>query len=119
MSALPGLVGRMAQECTLLRPRATEDGHGGIVTEWEDGGTFKAAVSATGPTAEESVATRPDSTATCTLTCPRGTALSFHDRVRTADGRELVVTSEARDRHAPGVATFSFERYECEEAHDG
>lgn len=119
MSALPGLVGRMAQECTLLRLKPVPDGHGGTVDEWEEAGTFEAAVSATGPTGQTSVASRQDSVASCVLTCPRGTGLAFHDRVRTADGRLLLVVSEAKDRHTPDAASFAFERHDCEEVTDG
>lgn len=118
MSALPGLIGRMAQQCQLLRLEAVPDGHGGTLRDWRLAGTFEAAVSAVGDTSGEAMATRPDSRATCTLTAPRGTALLFHDRVRTSDGRLLSVISEAKDRHTPVPASFSFERYECEEAID-
>lgn len=119
MSALPGLIGRMSQRCVRMRHCAAQDAHGGIRDTWEEAGTFEAAVSATGPTSQTALATRPESVATCTLTCARGTGLAFHDRVRTSDGRLLLVTSEAKDRHTPECASFSFERYECEEAIDG
>lgn len=95
------------------------DGHGGVSRSWADAGTFEAAVSATGPTNALAVATRPDSVAECTLTAPLGTGLAFHDRVRCADGRVLLVISEAKDRHTPAPASFGFERYECEEVVNG
>lgn len=119
MSALPGLIGRMSQTCARLVPEPVPDGHGGVRTTWREAGEFQAAVSATGGTDETDVATRPDSVAACVLTCPRGIGLAFHDRVRTSDGRLLLVTSEAKDRHTPTPATFEFERLECEEVVDG
>lgn len=114
--ALPGLIGRMAKKCIRLVPEVEQDGHGGTKTIWREAATFKGAVSAVGDTNDESVATRPDSAAECTLTAPMGTGLAFHDRVRTSDGRLLVVVSEAKDRHTPAPATFAFERYTCQEA---
>ena len=75
-------------------------------------------MSATGPTNALQLAGRPDAVAQCTMTCPLGTALSLHDRVRCSDGRTLRIMSEAPARHTPGVASFAFERYECEEVAD-
>ena len=112
-AGLTGLVARMAQRCTLLVRTESDDGEGGTVESWAD-----AAVSATGPTNAVQLAGRPDAVAQCTMTCPLGTALGLHDRVRCADGRTLRIMSEAPARHTPGVASFAFERYECEEVAD-
>jgi head-tail adaptor len=117
-AGLTGLVARMAQRCTLLVRTEADDGEGGTVESWAGGRTFDAAVSTTGPTNALQLAGRPDAVAQCTMTCPRGTALHLHDRVRCADGRTLRVMSEAPARHTPGVASFAFERYECEEVAD-
>lgn len=117
-AGLTGLVARMAQRCTLLVRAEEDDGEGGTVESWADGRTIDAAVSTTGPTNALQLAGRPDAVAQCTMTCPRGTALHLHDRVRCADGRTLRIMSEAPARHTPDAASFAFERYECEEVAD-
>lgn len=115
---MTGLISAMSQMCTRLVLVEEEDGSGGCIASWKPAGEFMAAVSATGATNALQVATRPDSKAKCMLTCDPVVKLAFHDRVKTSDGRLLLVVSEAKDRHTPACASFSFVRYECEEVVD-
>lgn len=112
---MTGLIAAMSQTCTRLVLVEQDDGSGGCIASWKPAGEFMAAVSATGATNALQVATRPDSKAKCTLTCDPVVKLAFHDRVKTSDGRLLLVVSEGKDRHTPSCASFSFVRYECEE----
>ncbi|EMZ42706.1 MULTISPECIES: hypothetical protein [Atopobium] len=115
---MTGLIAAMSQMCTRLVLIEEEDASGGCVASWKPANKFVAAVSATGATNPLQIATRPDSQAKCTLTCDPVVELAFHDRVKTSDGRLLLVVSEAKDRHTPVCASFSFVRYECEEVVD-
>ena len=115
---MTGLLAKMAQKCTRLTLIEEDDGSGGCISSWKPSGEFMAAVSATGATNKLEIATRPDSQAKCTLTCDPAVKLAFHERVKTSDGRMLLVVSEGKDRHTPACASFQFARYECEEAVD-
>lgn len=112
---MTGLIAAMSQTCTRLVLVEQDDGSGGTVSSWKPSDEFMAAVSATGATNALQMATRPDSKAKCTLTCDPVVKLAFHDRVKTSDGRLLLVVSEGKDRHTPSCASFSFARYDCEE----
>lgn len=100
----------MSEPCATLLRTVESDSEGGFTEEWEQGGTFNAAI-------VERAAKRSDIADKITeetswkVTSDR--PLLFHEIFkRLSDGKTFRATSNGMDGAAPGVASFGF--FQCE-----
>lgn len=110
-----GLMNDFVVDCTILTKTRTPDGEGGWRTVWQDGETFKAAITHDA-TLNARVAEASGMTSTYTVTTEKGKPLDFHDVFRReTDGQIFRVTSDGTDRQTPGRATFDVAQVSAQE----
>lgn len=104
--AFPGLMEDFAETCTLMVKTRRSDGEGGWVTVWEEGETFRAAITHDS-TINARVAEAEGMSSTYTVTTEKGQPLDFHDVFRReSDGQVFRVTSDGTDKMTPDRASF-------------
>lgn len=102
-------------KCTMQVKTEVPDGQGGVVTSFNDGSVFQAAI-IKNSSAVERVAEKQGITASYTITTPSTVSLKFHDIFkRNSDNKTFRVISNALDSNPPKVATFSFNQVNAEE----
>lgn len=102
-------------DCTIQTKSTASDGQGGVITTWDKGSTFKAAI-VKNTTAAERIAEKQGIKASYTITTPSTVSLKFHDIFkRDSDSKLFIVTSDDTDSKPPAVATFEFNQVTAEE----
>ena len=94
------------EPCRLLEKKRVPDGEGGLMTSWQDGPEFMAAV-VCDQNMEARVAEKEGVTSLYTVTCAKGAKLDYHYVFkRLGDGKIFRVTSDGDDKKTPERASF-------------
>ena len=103
------------EKCTILDKKTTSDGYGGVITTWEDGADFNAAI-VYDTSMQARVAEKQGVTAMYTVTTPKNTNLQYHDVFRRfSDGKIFRVTSDGDDNKTPASAGLNMRQVTAEE----
>lgn len=103
------------EPCTLVEKKRVPDGEGGLITNWEDGAQFEAAV-VRDNSLEARVAQSQGVTGIYTVTTRRGVILGYHDTFRrNRDGKVFRVTSDGADNATPKGAGLDMRQVSAEE----
>lgn len=112
---LLSLLTQIMVDCTILNHIRTNDPYGGYKETWDDGATFKAAISKDGST-EAEIAERQELGEIYTVVTSREFVLNYHDVFkRDSDGAVFRVTSNSQDSHPAStiqINKVSAERWE-------
>lgn len=102
-------------DVVMLEKKRASDGEGGFVTKWEEGATFKAAI--TFDTSMEARAAEVQGVKSLyTVTVSKNAKLEYHDVFRRiSDGKVFRVTSDGDDKVTPAAASFQFSQVTAEE----
>lgn len=99
----------------LVEKKRVPDGEGGLITTWEDGAFFEAAVSFDN-SLQARVAQSQGVTGVYTVTTRRSVILGYHDTFkRKRDGRIFRVTSNGEDMATPTSAGLDMRQVSAEE----
>lgn len=103
------------EECMILDKTTQSDGYGGIITSWDDGAEFDAAI-----TFDTSMPARIGAhdgvTSRYTVLTYKMITLQYNDYFRRIrDGKLFRVTSDGDDRYTPASATLDLRQVEAEE----
>lgn len=110
-----GLMNEFTEDCTLMERTRVPDGEGGWTSTWDDGMTFRAAITHD-TTLQARVAESGGMRSTYTVTTERAMPLDFHDVFRRdRDGQVFRVTSDGTDKQTPDSATFQVSQVTAEE----
>lgn len=100
---------------TIIDRITTDDGYGGVVTEWIDGAPFQGALVYDSSTTMK-VAQAAGSTSSYTLTVRKNVNLDFHTVIRReSDGHTYRILSNSDDRKTPESARLNMLQYAAEE----
>lgn len=100
------LIDVMMDDVVMMDKTTVSDGMGGVIRQWSEGATFKAAVVKNSSLAAR-VAEKEGVTELYTVTVDKGVELDFHDVfMRVSDGAIFRVTSNIVDSQTPSVASF-------------
>lgn len=100
------LIDAMKDDMVMMDKITVSDGMGGVIRQWVEGATFKAAV-VKDSTLAARVAEKQGVTEVYTVTVDKGIELDFHDVFkRVKDGMVFRVTSNVMDSETPVVASF-------------
>ena len=99
--------------CTLVEKTRVPDGEGGWTTAWADGIGFEAAI-VLNSSINARIAEAEGVTGVYTVTTDRNVELDFHDAFRRDSDGQVFRVTKVNDP-TPGVATFQFNQYQCEE----
>jgi len=100
---------------TIIDRITTDDGYGGVVTEWKDGASIQGAL-VFDSSSEMKVAQSLGSTAAYTLTVRKNINLDYHSVIRReSDGHIFRILSNSDDRKTPKSAGLNMLQYSAEE----
>lgn len=100
---------------TIIDRITTDDGYGGVITEWRDGASIQGAL-VFDSSSEMKVAQSLGSTAAYTLTVRKNINLDYHTVIRREiDGHIFRVLSNSDDRKTPKSAGLNMLQYSAEE----
>ena len=100
---------------TIIDRVTTDDGYGGVITEWRDGASIQGAL-VFDSSSEMKVAQSLGSTAAYTLTVRKNINLDYHTVIRReSDGHIFRVLSNSDDRKTPKSAGLNMLQYSAEE----
>lgn len=103
------------EEYQIMNKIRTDDGYGGVITEWVPGAIIKGAmVFENSP--QIRVAQALGSTSVYTFTVRKNMELDFHDVLkRLSDGKIFRVTTNSDENQTPKNAGLNMKQYNCEE----
>ena len=109
------LLSEAMENCIMMDKTTVSDGRGGVITTWQDGAEFSAAI-----TFDSSMQARAAEAAGVkalyTITTRKDVNLQFHDVLRRlSDGRILRVTSNGDDKKTPASATLNMRQVTAEQ----
>ena len=108
------LLERTFEACTMLDRKTQPDGYGGIVTVWEDGAGFDAAI-VLDNSIQARVAAVQGVTALYTVTTKKSINLQYHDVFRRESDKKIFrVTSDGDDRKTPSGASLNMRQVSAE-----
>ena len=108
------LIDSRMEDVTMLDAVSVPDGFGGIVREWRDGATFRAAILMKSTTDAE-IAYQQGAKRLYTVYTRQIVRLERGDRFRrVSDGRVLRVTSDAAEDKTPGSSALDLCRVQAE-----
>lgn len=99
------LINEFLQDCILVDKKRTSDGEGGFITEWVEGAKIQAAI-VRDTSMSARVAEKEGVTATYTITTAKTVKLSYHDVLKTKDGKIFRVTSTAGEKETPASSNL-------------
>lgn len=100
---------------TIMDKVTSDDGYGGVVTEWAEGATISGAI-VYDSSAIMKVAQAAGSTAAYTLTVKKNVDLDFYTVVkRMSDGRIFRVLANSDDKKTPDSAHLNMRQYPVED----
>lgn len=100
---------------TIIDRITTDDGYGGVITEWKDGASIHGAL-VFDSSSEMKVAQSLGSTAAYTLTVRKNINLDYHTVIRReSDGHIFRILSNSDDRKTPKSAGLNMLQYSAEE----
>ena len=109
------LLSEAMESCVMMDKHTEPDGYGGIITQWQDGAPFEAAI-VYDSSMSARVASVQGVTALYTVTTAKNINLQYHDVFRRmSDGKIFRVTSDGDDNHTPSSATLNMRNVSAEE----
>lgn len=109
------LLSEAMEDCTLIDKTTVNDGYGGFTTAWQDGATFKAAITFS-TSIEARVAEAQGVTSRYTVTSSKSITLEYHNVFRReSDGKIFRVTSDGDDSYTPKSAALDMRQVTAEE----
>ena len=99
------LINEFLPDCILMDKKRTSDGEGGFITEWVEGAKIQAAI-VRDTSMSARVAEKEGVTATYTITTAKTVKLSYHDVLKTKDGKIFRVTSNAGEKETPASSNL-------------
>lgn len=93
----------------------TEDGYGGYINTWQEGFTFKAAVTFDN-SIQARVGEKQGVTSLYTVTTSKALTLEYHDVIRRSrDQKVFRITSDGDDKYTPASAALDMRQVSAEE----
>lgn len=103
------------ENCVFLNKITEDDGYGGQTTIWQEGASFKCAITFD-TSIEARNAEHAGVTSLYTVTTPKSLTLEYHDVFkRLRDGKIFRVTSDGDDKYTPKSATLNMRQVTAEE----
>lgn len=97
----------------LMDRRTTDDGYGGVVTEWVEGATIWGALVLDNSNSAR-IAQSLGVTDVYTLTVRKDTVLDYHDIIKRSDGKYFRITNDSDDKRTPASAGLNMRQYSAE-----
>ena len=108
------LLTEMMEKFHIMDKVTSDDGYGGVTTEWKEGATFQG-VATFDSSMQARIAEKQGVTSLYTITTPVFVILQDRDVIkRDSDGVVFRITSDGNDEKTPDVATFSFRKVNAE-----
>lgn len=108
------LLEKAYEHCTMIDRKTQPDGYGGIVTVWEDGAGFDAAI-VLDNSIQARVAAVQGVTDLYTVTTKKSINLQYHDVFRRESDKKIFrVTSDGDDRKTPNGAALNMRQVSAE-----
>ena len=108
------LLSEQMVDCIIMDKTTTPDGYGGVVTEWKEGATVKAAITYDN-SLQARQAEKAGVTSLYTITTSKSVVLRFHDVVkRVSDNQIFRVTSNGDDNKTPDSAGLNMRQVSAE-----
>lgn len=109
------LLSEALEECVILDKTTTNDGYGGVITTWNNGASFDAAI-VFDTSIQARVADKDGVKSRYTVTTSKQINLQYNDYFkRTRDNKIFHVTSDGDDRFTPASASLDMRQVEAEE----
>lgn len=103
------------ENCIMLDKKTVSDGRGSMITTWEDGAEFTAAI-VFDSSMQARTAEAQGVTALYTITTTKSVNLQYHDVFRrVSDGKIFRVTSDGDDKHTPASSALNMRQVSAEE----
>lgn len=103
------------EEFVFIHKVTSNDGYGGVETQWIDGATFNAAV-VLDSSMESKIGQKMGVTEVYTVTTRKSINLQYHDVFRRkSDNKIFRVTSDGDDKKTPASATLNMRQVSAEE----
>ena len=109
------LLSEAMEACTMLDRTTVADGYGGMISTWQDGAPFHAAI-VLDTSVEARTASMAGVTDLYTITTKKDINLQYHDVFRReSDGKIFRCTSDGDDKKTPASATLNMRQVSAEE----
>lgn len=109
------LLTEMMEKFHIMDKVTSDDGYGGVTTEWKEGATFQG-VATFDTSMQARAAEKQGVTSMYTVTTPKSVVLQFHDVIkRDRDGKVLRITSDGDDKYTPASAGLNMRQVSAEE----
>ena len=103
------------EKCTMLDKTTTSDGYGGMITTWQDGAEFSAAI-VFDNSLEARVGEHQGVTNLYTITTKKNINLQYHEVFRRESDKKIFrVTSDGDDKNTPASAGLNMRQVSAEE----
>ena len=109
------LLDDMMEKFHIMDKVTSDDGYGGVTTEWKEGATFQG-VATFDSSMQARAAEKQGVTSMYTVTTPKSVVLQYHDVIkRDRDGKVLRITSDGDDKYTPASAGLNMRQVSAEE----
>lgn len=109
------LLDDMMEQFHIMDKVTSDDGYGGVTTEWKEGATFQG-VATFDTSMQARAAEKQGVTSMYTVTTSKSVVLQYHDVIkRDRDGKVLRVTSDGDDKYTPASASLDMRQATAEE----
>ena len=109
------LLDDMMEQFHIMDKVTSDDGYGGVTTEWKEGATFQG-VATFDTSMQARAAEKQGVTSMYTVTTSKSVVLQYHDVIkRDRDGKVLRVTSDGDDKYTPASAGLNMRQVSAEE----
>ena len=109
------LLDDMMEQFHIMDKVTSDDGYGGVTTEWKEGATFQG-VATFDSSMQARAAEKQGVTSMYTVTTSKSVVLQYHDVIkRDRDGKVLRVTSDGDDKYTPASAGLNMRQVTAEE----
>ena len=109
------LLDDMMEQFHIMDKVTSDDGYGGVTTEWKEGATFQG-VATFDTSMQARAAEKQGVTSMYTVTTSKSVVLQFHDVIkRDRDGKVLRITSDGDDKYTPASAGLNMRQVSAEE----
>ena len=109
------LLTEMMEKFHIMDKVTSDDGYGGVTTEWKEGATFQG-VATFDTSMQARAAEKQGVTSMYTVTTSKSVVLQFHDVIkRDRDEKVLRITSDGDDKYTPASAGLNMRQVSAEE----
>ena len=109
------LLDEMMEPFHIMDKVTTDDGYGGVTTEWKEGAVIDG-VATFDSSMQARAAEKQGVTSMYTVTTPKSVVLQYHDVIkRDRDGKVLRITSDGDDKYTPASAGLNMRQVSAEE----